>query len=94
MTEAIACRTAFFAIGDPGRTLKTRLRISALSDSLMRVPEPLGSRLAITLGEGSLYLAGTFDLGYAWREASCTTVMSEVAPTRTGGPHAPAPRVT
>lgn len=35
-----------------------------------------------------------FDLGYAWREASCTTVMSEVAPTRTGGPHAPAPRLT
>lgn len=31
---------------------------------------------------------------HACFEASSTTVMSEGAPTRTGGPHAPAPRVT
>lgn len=32
--------------------------------------------------------------GQAWYEASSTTVMSEGAPTRTGGPQAPAPRDT
>ena len=34
------------------------------------------------------------DLAQAWVEASSITVMSEGAPTRVGGPRAPAPRLT
>ncbi len=42
-TAATACRTALSAMGEPGRTLKLMLRISALSASVTRVPSVASS---------------------------------------------------
>ena len=49
---------------------------------------------ATPLAELPRSAAWTGSVRHAWREASSTTVMSEGAPTRTGGPQAPAPRDT